>query len=181
MKQIFILLALAISSQSFAQLIQLNTSQFEKDFSLLQKQKGYNGQIKSNGYIQEKFLVTGKSVIDEREPVMMTGYYKADDGKDKMYSISEYRVFCDDQTYGYALINFEADGQMSVLTSDSDYAFDYEDPTARDREFSKVLKNACKHASLKWWDLRCIKSIKHCEIRNKHNQKGIHLPTNNPI
>ena len=149
MKQMFILLTLALSSQSFAQLVQLNTSQFEKDFNLLQKQKGYNGQIKSNGYIHEKFLVTGKSIIDEREPVKMTGYYKADDGRDKMYSISEYRVYCDDQSYGFALMNFEADGQMTVLTSESDYAFDYEDPTPRDREFSKVLKNACKHVSLK--------------------------------
>lgn len=106
MKPLFILLALAISSSSFAQLIQLNTSQFEKDFSQLQKQKGYNGEIKSNGYIHEKFLITGKSATDEREPVLMTGYYKADDGQDKMYSISEYRVYCDDQTYGYALMNF---------------------------------------------------------------------------
>lgn len=92
MKQIFILLTLALSSQSFAQLVQLNTSQFEIEFNLLQKQKGYNSQIKSNGYIHEKFLVTGKSIIDERESVKMTGYYKADDGRDKMYSISEYRV-----------------------------------------------------------------------------------------
>lgn len=149
MKKILILAALTFSSASFANLIQLNLSEFEKDFSKLQNQKGFNGQIKSNGYIHEKFLVTGKSAIDEREPVLMTGYYKADDGVDKMYSVSEYRVYCDDQTYGYALLNFEADGQMSVMTSDSNYAFDYEDPTARDREFSKVLKNACKHKSLK--------------------------------
>lgn len=180
MKQIFILLTLALSSPSFAQLVQLNTSQFEKDFNLLQQQKGYNGQIKSNGYIHEKFLVTGKSIIDEREPVKMTGYYKADDGRDKMYSISEYRVYCDDQSYGFALMNFEADGQMTVLTSESDYAFDYEDPTPRDREFSKVLKNACKHASLKWSAPCGIESIKHCETRNRHIQKGINLPTNSP-
>lgn len=147
MKPLFILLTLAISSSSFAQLIQLNTSQFEKDFSQLQKQKGYNGEIKSNGYIHEKFLITGKSATDEREPVLMTGYYKADDGQDKMYSISEYRVYCDDQTYGYALMNFEAHGEMTVLTSDSDYVFDYDDPTARDREFSKVLKKACKYSA----------------------------------
>lgn len=92
MKQMFILLTLALSSQSFAQLVQLNTNQFVKEFNLLQQQKDYNGQIKSNGYIHEKFLVTGKSIIDERESVKMTGYYKADDGRDKMYSISEYRV-----------------------------------------------------------------------------------------
>lgn len=149
MKKIFFLLALSISSTSFANLVQLNVSEFEKTFSKLESQKGFNGQIKSNGYIHEKFLVTGKSAIDERKPVKMTGYYKADDGIDKMYSISEYRVYCDDQSYGYALLNFEANGEMSVMTSDSDYAFDYDDPTARDREFSKVLKNACKHKSLK--------------------------------
>ncbi|WP_283773025.1 hypothetical protein [Acinetobacter amyesii] len=40
MKQIFILLTLALSSPSFAQLVQLNTSQFKKDFNLLQQQKG---------------------------------------------------------------------------------------------------------------------------------------------
>lgn len=149
MKKIFFLLALSISSTSFANLVQLNVSEFEKTFSKLENHKGFNGQIKSNGYIHEKFLVTGKSAIDERKPVKMTGYYKADDGIDKMYSISEYRVYCDDQSYGYALLNFEANGEMSVMTSDSDYAFDYDDPTARDREFSKVLKNACKHKSLK--------------------------------
>ncbi|WP_180190624.1 hypothetical protein [Acinetobacter sp. YH01009] len=149
MKQMFILLTLALSSQSFAQLVQLNTNQFVKEFNLLQQQKDYNGQIKSNGYIHEKFLVTGKSIIDKRESVKMTGYYKADNGRDKMYSSSKYRVYCDDQSYVFALMDFEADGQMTVLTSESDYAFDYEDPTPRDREFSKVLKNACKHASLK--------------------------------
>ena len=149
MKMLFLALTLSFSASSFAALIQLNTDTFEQEFRNLQKQKGYNGQITSNGYTHEKFLVTGKSAIDEKEPVMMTGYYKADDGPDKMYSISEYRIYCDDQTYGYALLNFQADGEMYVLTTDTDYVFDYEDPTPRDHEFSKILKNACKHSSLK--------------------------------
>ena len=144
MKKLFLALILSFSASSFAALIQLNTNTFEQEFRNLQKQKGYNGQIKSSGDIHEKFLVTGKSAIDEKEPVMMTGYYKADDGQDKMYSISEYRIYCDDQTYGYALLNFQADGEMYVLTSDSDYVFDYEDPTPRDHEFSKILKNTFK-------------------------------------
>ena len=149
MKKLFLALILSSSASSFAALIQLNTNTFEQEFRNLQKQKGYNGQIKSSGDIHEKFLVTGKSAIDEKQPVMMTGYYKADDGQDKMYSISEYRIYCDDQTYAYALLNFQADGEMYVLTSDSDYVFDYEDPTPRDHEFSKILKNACKHSSFK--------------------------------
>lgn len=149
MKTLFLVLTLSLSTSSFAGLIQLNTNTFEQEFKNLSKQKGYMGQIKSNGYIHEKFLVTGKSAIDEKEPVMMTGYYKSDDGRDKMYSITEYRIYCDDQTYGYALLNFDANGEMSVLTSDSDYVFEYDDPTTRDHEFSKILKNSCKSSSLK--------------------------------
>ena len=60
MKMLFLALTLSFSASSFAALIQLNTDTFEQEFRNLKKQKGYNGQITSNGYTHEKFLVTAK-------------------------------------------------------------------------------------------------------------------------
>lgn len=70
----------------------------------------------------------------------MTGYYLGATEAGNVYSITEYRIYCDDQTYGYAMSNFEPDGALSITTTDSNYAFDYEDPTPRDQQFSKILK-----------------------------------------
>ncbi len=41
---------------------------------------------------------------------------------------------------------FEPDGALSLTTTDSNYAFDYEDPTPRDQQFSKNSKK--KHVSI---------------------------------
>ncbi|AMX20848.1 MULTISPECIES: hypothetical protein [Acinetobacter] len=138
------------TTTGYAALVNLNIDEFQKTIKTLNKEKGYNGEIKSGaltGKVQEKFIVTGTSATDEREPVLMTGYYLGATEVGNLYSITEYRIYCDDQTYGFAMSNFEPDGALSLTTTDSNYAFDYEDPTPRDQQFSKILKKACKYSA----------------------------------
>ncbi|EPF94567.1 hypothetical protein GCM10025882_08130 [Acinetobacter gyllenbergii] len=149
MKKRLSLLAITLfTAYSNAALVNLNLDEFQKTFKSLNKAQGYNGEINSDaltGKAYEKFIVTGSSHTDEREPVLMTGYYMNPTELGTLYSITQYRVYCDDETYSYALSNFEPNGALSTTTMDSDYGFEYENPSARDQKFSKILKNACKH------------------------------------
>ncbi|ENX11246.1 hypothetical protein F895_03768 [Acinetobacter sp. CIP 64.2] len=149
MKKLLSLMVMALfTAHSHAALVNLNLDEFQKTFQSLNKAQGYNGEINSEvltGKAYEKFIVTGSSHTDEREAVLMTGYYINPTEVGTLYSITQYRVYCDDETYSYALSKFKPNGALSTTTVDSDYGFEYENPSARDQKFSKILKNACKH------------------------------------
>ena len=56
------------TTTSYAALVNLNIDEFQKTIKTLNKEKGYNGEIKSGaltGKVQEKFIVTGTSATDE--------------------------------------------------------------------------------------------------------------------
>ncbi|OEY94578.1 hypothetical protein BJD20_18750 [Acinetobacter proteolyticus] len=147
-KRLSLLLMALFTAHSNAALVNLNLDEFQKTFQSLNKTPGYNGEIKSDaltGATHEKFIVTGSSHSDERGPVLMTGYYVNPTQIGRLYAITQYRVYCDDETYSYALSNFEPNGALSSTNMDTDYAFEYENPSARDQQFAKILKNACLH------------------------------------
>ncbi len=149
MKKLLSILTLALcTTQSYSALVNLNTNEFNTTFKNLNKEKGYMGEIKSSaltGGTHEKFIVTGKKVTYDKEPIAMTGYYVGPTEIGNTYSIAEYHVYCEDQAYNTVISGFEPNGELSFTTLDTDYAFDYEDPTDRDKKFSQILKKACKY------------------------------------
>lgn len=78
MKKLLSILTLALcTTQSYSALVNLNTNEFNTTFKNLNKEKGYMGEIKSSaltGGTHEKFIVTGKKVTYDKEPIAMTGY-----------------------------------------------------------------------------------------------------------